>query len=63
MTKTTFGQIKIRQPFSTISERKSFVYPNGIKQDFIKRSKNTATDDVFIHQIHRFEPNDVVWID
>jgi hypothetical protein len=62
MTKTTFGKVKINQKFSTISEHHTETYPNGVKQDFTKQTRDTGTLDIAAHQVYGFAKSDVVWV-
>ena len=61
MTKTTFGKIKLRQPFSTIyfANKPTVAYPNGVTQHFIKRTNKDAWDNV--HNLYGFKSNDTVF--
>jgi hypothetical protein len=62
MTKTTFGKVKVGQQFSTISEHRTEVYPNGVKQDFTKQTRDTGTLDMANWQVYGFTKTDVVWV-
>ena len=63
MKQTTFGTLKNKTPFYTKSEHKTQVYPNGVRQDFIKVSVNTAESTYQRFHFYGFNKNDIVYID
>lgn len=62
MSKTTFGQLLNREEFSTISETRTETYPNGVRQDFIKKNKTCAKLKEHQHQLFGFKSSDTVYV-